>query len=223
MVTFNTLNTLIDDILLTIRNGNIASSENISRIQVEQWIHTYRAFLIKQDIDKDGDINPDYVQNIDGLPLQVIQESDVNNTTAGCFMLETVDKLPKMLDLNHKDSVLSITDMYGNLIQLGIRSKAKYQTNRKYTCNDYIAFLRNGKIRIDGPDVIEYINIAIIAENPLDVPECGSYDKPYPLPTDKIPALKDLIFQKELGLRLQMRSDIKNDSKDNLVNEPQNA
>ena len=217
MVQFNTLNSIIDDLMLSIRNGHVAETENISRLQVEQWVHTYRALLIKQDIDKDGDINPEYVQHIDGLQLQVVQESEFEKGTAGCFLLETIDRLPKLLDLNHRDSLLSITDMYGNLIQLGSRTKAKYQSSRKYTCNDYIAFIKNNRLRLEGPNMIEYVNIAILADNPLEVPECGSYDKPYPMPTDKIPVLKELIFQKELGIRLQMRSDMSNDSQDDLT------
>ena len=60
----NTLNTIIDDILLELRNSSVAESEHISRIQIEQWIHNYRAVLIKQDIDKGRDINPMYVQTI---------------------------------------------------------------------------------------------------------------------------------------------------------------
>ena len=58
----NTLNTIIDDILLELRNSNIANTESISRIQIEQWIINYRTLLIKQDIDKGRTINPQYVQ-----------------------------------------------------------------------------------------------------------------------------------------------------------------
>ena len=47
-MTFNSLNTIIDDILLIVRDNNISESENLSRIQIEQWIHQYRAYLIKQ-------------------------------------------------------------------------------------------------------------------------------------------------------------------------------
>ena len=54
----NTLDSIIDDILLELRNHNISESEPISRLQVEQWITQYRAVLIKQDIDKGRDINP---------------------------------------------------------------------------------------------------------------------------------------------------------------------
>ena len=37
-MTFNSLNTIIDDILLIVRDNNISESENLSRIQIEQWI-----------------------------------------------------------------------------------------------------------------------------------------------------------------------------------------
>ena len=36
MVTLNTLNTLVDDIMLIVRNSNISASESINRLQVEQ-------------------------------------------------------------------------------------------------------------------------------------------------------------------------------------------
>ena len=49
---FNSLNNIIDDLLLLLRNNNISESENLSRIQIELWIHQYRALLIKQDLDK---------------------------------------------------------------------------------------------------------------------------------------------------------------------------
>jgi hypothetical protein len=41
------LNALIDDILLTARNNAISQSEDLSRAQIESWIHQYRALLIK--------------------------------------------------------------------------------------------------------------------------------------------------------------------------------
>jgi hypothetical protein len=41
------LNMLIDDILLEARNNNIGESEKLSRHQIELWIKTYRAYLLK--------------------------------------------------------------------------------------------------------------------------------------------------------------------------------
>ena len=47
-----TLNQLCDDVLLEARNNNIAESEKLSRRQIELWIKSYRAMLIKQKLDK---------------------------------------------------------------------------------------------------------------------------------------------------------------------------
>lgn len=43
-MTFNSLNAIIDDIYNILRDNNVSESENLSRIQVEQWIHQYRAY-----------------------------------------------------------------------------------------------------------------------------------------------------------------------------------
>ena len=68
-MTFNSLNTIIDDIILTVRDSDVSESEKLSRIQIEQWIHQYRAYLIKQDLDKGRDINPEYIQTIGPLHI----------------------------------------------------------------------------------------------------------------------------------------------------------
>ena len=72
MAKLGTLNTIIDDIMLILRQNNISESEQLSRIQIESWIHQYRSMLIKQDIDKNRDINPDYIQEITAIPLDIV-------------------------------------------------------------------------------------------------------------------------------------------------------
>jgi hypothetical protein len=47
-----TLSNLIDDVMLEARNNNIAESEKLSRRQIELWIKSYRAMLIKEKINK---------------------------------------------------------------------------------------------------------------------------------------------------------------------------
>ena len=72
-MTFNSLNAIIDDIYNILRDNNVSESENLSRIQVEQWIHQYRAYLIKQDLDKGRDINESYVQTIGPLHISKVR------------------------------------------------------------------------------------------------------------------------------------------------------
>lgn len=42
------LRTVIDDILLIVRNNNVSESEDLSRAQIASWILTYKAQLAKQ-------------------------------------------------------------------------------------------------------------------------------------------------------------------------------
>ena len=43
--------TLIDDILLIVRNNNISESEDMSRDQILSWIMQYKAYLSKKEND----------------------------------------------------------------------------------------------------------------------------------------------------------------------------
>ena len=185
---FNSLNTIIDDIFLTYRDSNISESENLSRIQVEQWIHQYRAYLIKQDLDKGRDINPSYIQTLGPLHIS------------------------KVIDLHFGTGLVAVKDMHGNLIQVGNETKAKYQTSRKYTCNDYIAYLKNNHLYLNGPGFLEYVEIEGILEDPTKAADCYDYDGPYPIPANMIPTLKNLIFSKELNIMLTVPTDNTNNS-----------
>ena len=209
----NTLNTIIDDILLELRNSSVAESEHISRIQIEQWIHNYRAVLIKQDIDKGRDINPMYVQTIPCVHIDRI------DSTAGHIEYRSDIELPKLIDFHFRTGLVYVKDMSGNLIQLGNETKMKYQKYRKYTCKDYIAYLKNNRVYIEGGNnLLEWIELDIVAENPADLIECFDPDGPYPVPAHMIPTIKDLIFSKELNIMPKMPTDETNNSRDDMQN-----
>lgn len=209
----NTLNTIIDDILLELRNSSVAESEHISRIQIEQWIANYRAVLIKQDIDKGRDINPMYIQTMPCIHLEKV------DTAAGKIEYKSNIELPKLIDFHFRTGLVYVKDMYGNLIQLGHETKMKYQRYRKYTCGDYIAYIKNNRLYIEGSDnQLEWVEIGIIAENPADLNECFDPDSEYPVPAHMIPVIKDMIFSKELNIMHQMPSDETNNSRDDMQN-----
>lgn len=209
----NTLNTIIDDILLELRNSSVAESEHISRIQIEQWLANYRAVLIKQDIDKGRDINPMYIQTMPCIHLDKV------DTVTGKIEYKSNIELPKLIDFHFRTGLVYVKDMYGNLIQLGHETKMKYQRYRKYTCGDYIAYIKNNRLYIEGSDnQLEWVEIGIIAENPADLNECFDPDSEYPVPAHMIPVIKDMIFSKELNIMHQMPSDETNNSRDDMQN-----
>ena len=208
---FNTLNTIIDDIMLTARNSQISESESLSKLQVEQWVHQYRALLIKQDIDKGRDINDMYVQRMPFVHLDSITND------AGYTEYKSAIQLPKTIDFHFKPGIVSVTDMYDNLIQLGSFTKAKYQKYRKNTGDDYIAYIKGKHLCVFGDsNSLEYVNIDLIAENPAEVGTCFDPDDEYPIPANMVITLKNMILINELQLMIRMPSDSTNDSSDDM-------
>lgn len=207
------LNELVDDVLLEARNSNIAESEKLSRRQIELWIKTYRAFLIKQDIDKGRTVNPLYTQTIKMHISKIEPETDH-------FVYMGDDELPALIDFNYQPGVVSVKDTHGNIIQLGSETKMKYQKYRKYTCGDYIAYIKGNRIFVQSTNsVLEYIYVEVIAEDPTDTIMCyDPYNDEYPLPAAMWATAKQLIFTRDIPMLLQVPSDTTNDSNDDTQN-----
>lgn len=206
------LNQLVDNILLILRNNSISESEHISRIQIEKWIISYRAMLIKQDIDKQRDINPLYLTTIEPIHLTRVEDAP------GKFRYVGDKELPKLIDFNFRSGLIAVRDMFGNLIQIGSETKAKLQKYRKYTCGDYIAWFKNNKVYVEGDrNKLEYISIDVIMEDPTQV-ECYDPDQEFPIPGAMIPTITQTIMEKELRIMTQLPTDDTNDSKDNTQN-----
>lgn len=209
----NTLNTIIDDIILQLRNSTVSQSEDISRLQIEQWIHNYRALLIKQDIDKGRDINPSYVQRLSNIPIIKNQEFPGKDS----YIADTV--IPKTIDFHKRKGIVAVKDLYGNIIQLGNETQKNLQKHRKYTCADYIAYQIGDKLYIEGGDnMLSAVNIDIIAEDPTDLIDCFDPNGQYPAPAHIIPTIKDMIFTKELNIMPQMVTDKVNNSDNDVQN-----
>jgi len=200
MITFNTLNTLIDDILLEYRNSNISESESLNRAQIEQWIIQYRAILIKQDVDKGRDISLDYVQTMDTIHISNVDYNYSSNIflETGKWIAETDVDIPKTIDFHFRSGILSVSDLLGNQIQLSTEARANSQKNRRYTKDNYVAYKKYNRIRVEGPGEIEYIKIDGIFENPSELIINPTGDTRYPIPANMIPVIRDMIFAKEL-------------------------
>ena len=208
-----TLNQLVDNILLIARNNNIAESEHLSRVQIEKWIIGYRAMLIRQDIDKDRDINDMYLTTIEPIHL------DREETVPGYFTYVGDKELPKLIDFNYRPGVINVRDMFGNIIQIGSRTKAKLQKYRKATCKDYIAWVKNNRIYVDGDsNELEFISVDVIAVVPTELNACYDPDSEFPIPAAMIPTITQMILERELRFMITMPSDDTNDAHDDTQN-----
>lgn len=207
-----TLNQLIDDILLEARNNQITESEKLSRYQIQLWINSYRAMLIKQDIDKERQINPDYIQTI---KMHISKKN-----YEGHDVYVSDEELPSLIDFNYQKGVINVKDLFGNIIQIGSETKMKFQKYRKYTCDDYIAYIKHNRIFLQNQsNLLEYIQVDLIMEDPTENKQCyDPYKDRYPIPAAMWTTIKQLIFEREFNIMSTRPSDTTNDSKDDTQN-----
>lgn len=208
-----TLDQLCDDVLLEARNNHIAESEKLSRHQIELWIKSYRAMLIKQKLDKKEPLDDMFTQTI---------RMHVDRIECDPGHIEYIgDKeLPTLLNTKWFTGLINVKDAYGNLIQIGSETKMKFQKYRKYTCKDYIAYKKGNRIYVEGGlNTLEYIDVKVIAEDPTEDKACyNPSEDEYPLPAYMWPTIKNMIFNSDIYTMFRQRSDITNDTQDNTQN-----
>lgn len=208
-----TLSQLCDDVMLEARNNNIAESEKLSKRQIELWIKSYRAMLIKQKLDRKEPLDDMFTQNI-------CMHVDKIENIPGHIEYIGDRELPKLLNTKWFTGLVSVKDAYGNIIQIGDETKMKLQKYRKYTCKDYLAYKKGDRVYVEGGlNTLEYIDVKVIAEDPTENKLCYDPDKDeYPLPAHMWPTIKDLIFSKDFYTLSLQQSDVTNDTKDNVQN-----
>lgn len=226
MLEFVTLNTIVTDLLHIIRGAKISQSEPISKRQLESWVHQYRAKLLKQDLDKGKMPNPDYIQTIQALELEEVEETIGSSVSSTHKTFRTKIKVPKTIDLNYKPGFMYIGTINGREIQLTPESRARWQQYKTYTINDPIAYIKEEYIYVENDKKIRYITTRGVHEIPPQVSHLNNPNEtitdvtensPYPIPIHMLPTLKEMILKNELGIEAKSFSDNKNDSESNVT------
>jgi hypothetical protein len=225
---FITLRGITTDLLSVIRGSNISQSETISLRQLETWVDQYRGILLKQDMDKGKQPNPDYIQEIDYLELDTIDSGGDDLSTdnsvdfsTGDTILKSVLEIPNTIDLNFKSGFMYIGTVDGTEIQFIPEGRSKWQKYKKYTANDPVCFLKNHYLYVLNNKPLGFITVRGLFEvpsevgrfvNPITNQSYFNIDTKYPIPINMVPTLKQMILKGELGVQAQSPSDTKNDS-----------
>jgi hypothetical protein len=213
----NSLNEIISDIYQIYFNSKPSDENQLSRNEVEFWIHQYRAMLIKQDLDKGRDINESYMQTLPALKLVSVDYGADGGIETGINRYITEEKIPSLLDLHYKLPLIVYT-LTDDEIQLMPESRASWQRYRKYTSEAARAYYTNNHIYIEGCDLLEYIKVKGVFNNPVEVitmfGDCFDADSEYPIPSNMVPVLRQMILQRELGIMQQQGSDVVNNAND---------
>lgn len=224
MIQFISLNTITTDVLEIIRQSKVSRSEPISKRQIEGWVHRNRAVLIKRDLDKGKMPNPDYIQEIPAVELEVVDRADGSNIDSANYMLKSKLPLPNTIDLNFKSGFMFIGTLDGREFQLIPEGRSQWQQYKRYTNKDNVVFTRNGYLYLLSTDPLRYITVRGVFEVPTEVSNfinpnmpvrTSNTDDHYPIPITLVPALIDMILKNELGIEYKMLSDKSNDSASN--------
>lgn len=205
------LRSLIDDILLILRNNNISESEDLSRSQIALWVLSYRSALLRQKLKEEQATDPDYVeesfQKTVG-PLKLSEPIGVDGRDL--YLRKTEEAISDVFDKDIKN-IIAVYDFDFQPIQHIHEQRRFFHYHRKYTHGELTWFLdEENKINIQGfadqrlTDEIwvKYISCSEEAESEDDVN----------IPDWMVPTIKEMIFKNELSFMVRMPSDDDNNS-----------
>lgn len=204
------LKSIIDDILLIVRNNNISESEDFSRAQIANWVLAYRAFLTKRQKDKEGEEGEDegddsLYKTIGPLELEPVKSLDGN-----CLHTKkTVEELPELLS-NSPENIIAVFDEEGCPIQYMNDKRRHFQYYRKYTFGEMTWFYDNGYIYLQGLVDLGRLKYIWVTGIFTDTDEGSEED--IQIPGWMVPTIKQLIMSNELNVMLRMPSDEQNNS-----------
>ena len=208
--------TIIDDILLIVRNNNISESEDLSRDQVLSWIMQYKAYLTKKQNEKDSetgdDVNADDSQMSTVGPFELIEDPVPGSEDSCCchskIRKRTKEKVYTMEDSG--DDIISVHDASGCIIQFMHNIRKHYHNFRRYTFNEPTCWFDNQYVYVDG-DGIEDFKYIYITGN-FDPTQTADSEDDIMIPGWMIPDIKKAIMSNELSFMLKRPSDDSNNS-----------
>lgn len=208
-----TLRSVVDDILLMIRNNNVSESEDFSRAQIALWILAYKNAILKKRQDKakedkknDDADDDDTIKTIG--PLELIDEKPLDDTCL--YRKRTKEKLPE-LSGSSDCSIISVQDQEGCPIQMMNEKKRHFHFFRKYTFGELAWWYENEYIYLQGLtdlNMLRYIWVTgVFTDSDKDADEDD-----IKIPGWMIPDIKQMIMKNELAFILAMPSDDDNNS-----------
>lgn len=221
------LNELVYDIINLARGGTASDDDRVSNRQVEFWIASTRSLLIRQDVNKKRSISENVIQSIPSIEVFTVDASSdygINNKLVNCSVKRTIDVLPKPVESDNRDLILSVgsLNILNSEYSLVSESRAKFAGNTRWVKNIVKCFRRGSYLYVINDPLVKYINVRGVFENPMDLARFKdsngnpliTRDSEYPISKWMIEMLKQLALQSNQAI-FQIPYDTKNDAKSN--------
>lgn len=216
-----TLDMIADDITAIASSGSNPDNFRIPLEQIYYWIYQTRATLIGQSLAKKDDLNDTWLQQINCLELELVDESECCLIDSDCYVLRTVRQIPNTIDTWKANWLVSVTTPTGTQISKSNQFANRYQKYSKYTGSKRYYYLKDNYVYVINDTLLEYINVQGLFENPADLSDYVSCENescfnpnssPYPISANMSSQITDIILKTKITpFLLQYRPDDKND------------
>ena len=215
-----TANHMIYDIINIASSGGNPNEFKITEEQVLYWIEETRSVLIAQALDKGDRIHDSWIQFINCLELECVDDSDCCLAPSGCYVLRSKKQLPSTIDTWTDNSIISVVTMSGNSIPKSNHIKQRYQQYSKYTKKSRSWFLKDNYLYVINDIQLQYVNVAGLFEFPselenfvaCDGDECWTRDTNYPITIGLATIITDIIIKTKVNPFMQYPMDNSNNA-----------
>lgn len=205
----------------------MSKDSNISLREIEYEIKVQRSLLIRNELNKKRTIDPNIVQDLGCVELELADKTECCVESLGCNILRTKLEIPKTIELHHKPSITRVgpIDKYNISYPLITLERSPYAGSGKYNKNLIFAIYDRNRIYLvsNNPThkLLTKINIRGIFEDPREIRKfttcdgqtCYNSDSDYPINSWMIAYLQDIIFNKFVNI-VKMPVDIQTDGVD---------
>ena len=228
----SSLNEISYSLLNAVRGGRLSDDSLISMRQAKFWVKNTRMLLVKRDMDKNKDLDPELIQDLGCVEVELVDKAECCDIKTDCFILRTKKKIPKTISAKNYYNYIYLGTVDGNeQFQSSTYEAIKWSQYEKYTSKLPRYYPKDGRAYIINKDMLDNIRIRDIFEDPgeaqdfvtCDGEACYSDDDRFPVPGWMIPMINDIVLSKELRIAALSPNDERNDARQQFDQQPETA
>jgi len=226
----------LDEIAYDLHTIVRPQSSDDSDIEIEQikfWIKNQRSLWLRNEFNKNRTIATDLIQTL-CADLEEVDASDCCNIDLDCPILRTKKKIPKTIELHHKEAILRVGPVNKKRRAFSYVDylEVPWVGSGRFTSKMIYAFMHDGYMYVYSKnpvyDSMKSLSLRGVFEDPEDVAvfrdcddvPCYSDDQEFPIMSWMVPAMKESILKSNLMIASQaeiQQSDDSNNAKSDAI------
>lgn len=208
--------------LLNLKSGGRDSDDDwLSPRQVDYIISYTRSILIRRDYEKKRFVDPNLIQDLGCVEMELIDSAECCDVESGCQLLRSVLPIPNFIQVHNGNlaTYVGLVDKKTNIDLIPI-ARSRWINNNKYTKGLRRAYFLGQYLYVINDKMLEYVNVRGVFDDPVEAAKfnhctgepCFTDDSDYPVSAWMIGAMTSMILSGEVKESLIVPKDTQNDS-----------